>query len=74
VLGGVMLATVYMLSAEARTAKTDATLLLTIILAMGAMARAWLGQGGDGHVPAVFWTAMAAGMLVKGPGDPAAGG
>jgi 4-amino-4-deoxy-L-arabinose transferase-like glycosyltransferase len=64
VLGGVMLATVYMLSAEARTAKTDATLLLTIILAMGAMARAWLGQmrgwaraGGvlDGHGRGAIW-------------------
>jgi 4-amino-4-deoxy-L-arabinose transferase-like glycosyltransferase len=67
VLGGVMLATVYMLSAEARTAKTDATLLLTIILAMGAMARAWLGQVRGWGVPAVFWTAIAAGLLVKGP-------
>jgi 4-amino-4-deoxy-L-arabinose transferase-like glycosyltransferase len=67
VLGGVMLATVYMLSAEARTAKTDATLLLTIILAMGAMARAWLGQSRGWRTPAVFWTAMAAGILVKGP-------
>jgi hypothetical protein len=67
VLGGVMLATVYMLSAEARTAKTDATLLLTIILAMGAMGRAWLGQAKGWAVPAVFWTALAAGILVKGP-------
>jgi 4-amino-4-deoxy-L-arabinose transferase-like glycosyltransferase len=67
VLGAVMLATVYMLSAEARTAKTDATLLLTIILAMGAMARAWLGQSRGWRTPAVFWTAMAAGILVKGP-------
>jgi 4-amino-4-deoxy-L-arabinose transferase-like glycosyltransferase len=67
VLAGVMLATVYMLSAEARTAKTDATLMLTIILAMGAMARAWLGQARGWGVPAVFWTAIAAGILVKGP-------
>ncbi len=67
VLAGVMLASVYMLSAEARTAKTDATLLLTIILAMGAMARAWLGQARGWGVPAVFWTAIAAGLLVKGP-------
>jgi len=67
VLAGVMLATVYMLSAEARTAKTDAALLLTIILAMGAMARAWLGQIRGWGVPAVFWTAIAAGILVKGP-------
>ncbi|MGP1359002.1 glycosyltransferase family 39 protein [Roseicyclus sp.] len=66
-LAGVMLATVYMLSAEARTAKTDATLLLTILLAMGAMARAWLGPVRGWSVPAVFWTAIAAGLLVKGP-------
>jgi 4-amino-4-deoxy-L-arabinose transferase-like glycosyltransferase len=67
VLSGVMLATVYMLSAEARTAKTDATLLLTVVLAMGAMARAWLGPVRGIGVPAVFWTAIAAGLLVKGP-------
>jgi 4-amino-4-deoxy-L-arabinose transferase-like glycosyltransferase len=67
VLGGVMLATIYMLHAEARTAKTDATLLLTIVLAMGAMARAWLRQAKGWAVPAVFWTALAAGILVKGP-------
>jgi 4-amino-4-deoxy-L-arabinose transferase-like glycosyltransferase len=67
VLAGVMLATVFMLSAEARTAKTDATLLLTVILAMGALARAWLGPVRGLATPAVFWTAMAAGLLVKGP-------
>jgi 4-amino-4-deoxy-L-arabinose transferase-like glycosyltransferase len=66
-LAGVMLATVFMLSAEARTAKTDATLLLTVILAMGALARAWLGSVAAWAVPAVFWTALAAGILVKGP-------
>ncbi|MDG4647760.1 glycosyltransferase family 39 protein [Roseibacterium sp. SDUM158017] len=67
VLAGVMLATVYMLSAEARTAKTDATLLLAIVLAMGVMARAWLGQVKGPGVPAIFWSALAAGLLVKGP-------
>lgn len=66
-LAGVMLATVYMLHAEARTAKTDATLLLTIVLAMGAMARAWLQPVRGLSVPAIFWTALAAGLLVKGP-------
>ena len=34
---------------------------------MGAMARAWLGQARGWGVPAVFWTAIAAGILVKGP-------
>jgi hypothetical protein len=72
VLGGVMLATVYMLSAEARTAKTDATLLLTIILAMGAMARAWLGQARMGRAGGVL-DGHGGGAAGEGPGDPDAG-
>lgn len=72
IVSGVMLASVYMLHAEARTAKTDAALLLSVILAMGAMARVWLGGTWLAGVrrftvPAVFWTAMAAGLLIKGP-------
>jgi 4-amino-4-deoxy-L-arabinose transferase-like glycosyltransferase len=70
VLAGVMLATVYMLSAEARTAKTDATLLLTIILAMGAMARAWLGRArGMGRAGGVL-DGDRRGHPREGPADP----
>jgi 4-amino-4-deoxy-L-arabinose transferase-like glycosyltransferase len=66
-LAGVMCATIYMLHAEARTAKTDATLLLSVILAMGALARVWLDQARNWLTPAIFWTALAAGFLLKGP-------
>ena len=66
-LAGVMCATIYMLHAEARTAKTDAALLLSVILAMGALGRVWLDRTKGWLIPAVFWTALAAGFLLKGP-------
>ena len=67
IIAGIMCATVYMLHAEARTAKTDAALLLSVILAMGALARMWMGQTKGLWTAAIFWTAMAAGFLLKGP-------
>ena len=73
-LAGLMMATSIMLGVEARLAKTDAVLLLTTVAVMGAMARAYLGErrqapsGLAGWVlPAIFWTALAAGILIKGP-------
>src|SRR5215831_9197036 len=63
-----------LLSAEARLGKTDAMLLLTVVAAMGAMARAYLSwQRGEDLAhppwswPAIFWTALAGGILLKGP-------
>ncbi|MEA2983083.1 MAG: hypothetical protein QOF91_2493 [Alphaproteobacteria bacterium] len=73
VLAGLMMATSILLGVEARLAKTDAMLLLTVVAAMGAMARIYLGDRGQGaglarwSLPAIFWTALAAGMLIKGP-------
>ena len=76
---GAMLAALIMcssvlLGAEARLAKTDAMLLLTVVAAMGAMARVYLSwqRGEDprirhGRWPAIFWTALAGGILLKGP-------
>jgi 4-amino-4-deoxy-L-arabinose transferase-like glycosyltransferase len=59
---------------EARLAKTDAMLLFTVVAAMGAMARAYLSwQRGDDTPhppwswPIIFWTALAGGILLKGP-------
>ena len=73
-LAGMMMATSILLGVEARIAKTDAMLLLTIVAAMGAMARAYVGdrkpppQGIAGWtMPAIFWTALAGGILLKGP-------
>src|SRR5580692_4453256 len=57
----------------ARLAKTDAVLLFTIVAAMGVLARAYLSPREVGNarlgwtLPAVFWTALAAGILIKGP-------
>ena len=74
VVAGLMMATSIMLGFEARTAKTDAVLLLTVIAAMGAMGRAYLGERAPPRpglagwkLPAIFWTAIAAGILLKGP-------
>jgi 4-amino-4-deoxy-L-arabinose transferase-like glycosyltransferase len=72
VLAGLIMATSILLGVEARLAKTDAMLLFTCVAAMGAMARAYLGErrppGLAGWaMPAVFWTALAGGVLLKGP-------
>jgi len=63
-----------LLGVEARLAKTDAMLLLTVVAAMGALARVYLSwQRGEDpdrppwSWPAIFWTALAAGILLKGP-------
>src|SRR5262245_44955872 len=70
-LAALMLASSMLLSIEARLAKTDAMLLFTTVVAMGALARAYLGQIEQAlHrwlAPALFWTAVAAAILLKGP-------
>jgi 4-amino-4-deoxy-L-arabinose transferase-like glycosyltransferase len=74
VLAALMMCASVVLGVEARLAKTDAMLLFTVVAAMGAMARVYLSwQRGedDPHPPwswpAIFWTALAAGILLKGP-------
>jgi 4-amino-4-deoxy-L-arabinose transferase-like glycosyltransferase len=70
-LAGLMIATCLLLNIEARLAKTDAMLLLCCVAAMGVMARAYLRQADQRDVPwshaAILWTAIAAGILIKGP-------
>jgi 4-amino-4-deoxy-L-arabinose transferase-like glycosyltransferase len=70
-LAGLMMAASIMLGLEARIAKTDAVLLACVLAAMGALARAYLSEDASPdrgwRLPAVFWTALAAGILVKGP-------
>jgi 4-amino-4-deoxy-L-arabinose transferase-like glycosyltransferase len=73
-MAGAMMATSILLGVEARLAKTDAMLLLTSVAALGAMGRAYLIEEGDRAtgmpptaVAAIFWTAIAAGILIKGP-------
>jgi 4-amino-4-deoxy-L-arabinose transferase-like glycosyltransferase len=74
ILAGLILGSSVLLGAEARLAKTDAMQLLTVVAAMGAMARVYLSwQRGEDPAhppwtwPAVFWTALAGGILLKGP-------
>ncbi len=73
-LAGLIMATSILLGVEARLAKTDAVLTLTVVAAMGAMARAYLAGQGERSVnihplvnAAMFWTAIAFGILIKGP-------
>jgi 4-amino-4-deoxy-L-arabinose transferase-like glycosyltransferase len=78
-LAALMMASCVLLGVERLLAKTDAMLLLTIVAAMGALARAYLSQelhrqradaidAADAWlIPAIFWTALAAGVLLKGP-------
>jgi 4-amino-4-deoxy-L-arabinose transferase-like glycosyltransferase len=71
ILAAIMMAASILLGVEARLAKTDAMLLLSVVLCMGVLARAYLprleGQPENPALPFVFWIALAAGMLLKGP-------
>jgi 4-amino-4-deoxy-L-arabinose transferase-like glycosyltransferase len=74
ILAALIMASSVLLGVEARLAKTDAMLLLTVVAAMGALARVYLSwQRGDDSPqqpwawPAIFWTALAGGILIKGP-------
>src|SRR5882724_207294 len=70
-LAGLMIATSVLLGVEARLAKTDAMLLFCCGAAMGVMARAYLTQATGRDIgwgqAVVLWTALAAGILLKGP-------
>jgi 4-amino-4-deoxy-L-arabinose transferase-like glycosyltransferase len=75
-LAALMMASSTLLGVEARLAKTDAVLLFTVVVAMSVLARAYLAphraaRSGNDQVglglAAVFWTAVAVSILVKGP-------
>ncbi|MGE3147902.1 MAG: ArnT family glycosyltransferase [Pseudorhodoplanes sp.] len=71
-LAGLMMGTCVLLGVEARLAKTDAMLLFTTLAAIGVLARIYLAREATDAErrwtwPLIFWTAMAAGVLLKGP-------
>src|SRR5712691_3639332 len=70
-LAALMLATSILLGIEARVARTDALLLACVLAAMGALARTYVSKDAPAaagwRLPAIFWTAVAAGVLLKGP-------
>jgi 4-amino-4-deoxy-L-arabinose transferase-like glycosyltransferase len=73
-LAGLMMASSILLAVEARFATTDAMLLAAVVAAMGVLARVYLPEQ-RAHLdarsawtlPAIFWTALAVGILLKGP-------
>jgi 4-amino-4-deoxy-L-arabinose transferase-like glycosyltransferase len=71
VLAAMMMAASILLGIEARLAKTDAMLLLMVVLCMGVLARAYLPRREEepDHraLPFVFWIALGIGTLLKGP-------
>src|ERR1700691_2434618 len=74
ILAALLMCSSVLLGVEARLAKTDAMLLLTVVAAMGALARVYLSwQRGEDPAhppwtgPFIFWTALAGGILLKGP-------
>ena len=67
-LAAVALAASVMLGIEAHLAKTDATLLATVAVAMAVMARALQEDPGRGRL--AFWAALGVSLLVKGPLGP----
>ncbi|MDB5590785.1 glycosyltransferase family 39 protein [Enterovirga sp.] len=69
-LAAALIASSLILMVEARLAKTDAMLLACSVAAMGALARVWLSRSlsrQPGRTVAIFWLALAAGILIKGP-------
>ena len=68
---GALLAVSLAISVEARTAKTDAVLLLSVVAAQAAlffiMNRKAEGRTPFWGAPAAFWLAQGAGLMVKGP-------
>jgi 4-amino-4-deoxy-L-arabinose transferase-like glycosyltransferase len=69
--GAAMLAATLLLGMEARQAKTDAFLLLTVVAAMAGLAEAWMPPPGAPPLTRwrwmSFWVAIGVGILVKGP-------
>jgi 4-amino-4-deoxy-L-arabinose transferase-like glycosyltransferase len=73
-LAGLMMASSILLAVEARVATTDAMLLAAVVAAMGVLARVYLPEQraqldarSAWTLPAIFWTALAIGILLKGP-------
>jgi len=69
-LAAIMMAASILLGVEARLAKTDAMLLASCVAALGALGRAYLNESPDRNpwiVPGIFWSALAGGIMLKGP-------
>ncbi len=67
-VAGALTAAAILLGVEARLATTDAVLLAALLAALGTLARAWTARTEERRplLAALFWTALAAGVLVGG--------
>jgi 4-amino-4-deoxy-L-arabinose transferase-like glycosyltransferase len=66
-LAGAFMGLGVLLHVEARIAKTDAMLLVAVLAAMGALARIRFAEGSARLAVPLLWTAVGAGVLLKGP-------
>lgn len=73
---GLIALAIVVLNVEAHLAKTDAMLTATVVFAQAALARLWLAEKKTAFFgwPLVFWVALAAGILIKGPIGPMVSG
>lgn len=77
-IAGMLIAGVFSLGIEARLAKTDAMLLLSVLLAQVVLAGLWKRAREAAFAPVslpraqvwLFWVAIAAGLMIKGPVGP----
>lgn len=74
VIAGILLIAITDFAFEARIAKSDSALLLACLSAQYALARLYVGarrgEPPSGWTALLFWTAQAAGILIKGPVTP----
>ena len=74
-LAAALLGSSVLVVVEANVAKTDAMLLVTILLAQYGLARAYFGAKEavprDWTAPVCFWLGLAVGVMIKGPITPA---
>ena len=72
-IGAALFAACVGMAIEARIAKTDAVLILCVVLTQGALLRLYLlrvPRAETVGLAALFWVSLAAGILIKGPVTP----
>lgn len=67
IAAGVLLAASFALNFEARIAKTDAALLVAIVMAQWGLMRVYLDQTAHWRWALLFWAGLGVGLMLKGP-------
>jgi len=66
-IGSLLFGSTLLLTSEAHISKTDGMLVFLTALAMGALARLYIRQDNDKKIAILFWFAIGASFLIKGP-------